>query len=136
MFEITEHTADLGLRVEAPDLASLLAEAGRGLTAIITGDLEQVRPATARAMRVEGTDPAYLLFDWLNEVLFAFESERVLLREFDVRVDERGLSATARGERFDPARHRLQHEVKAITYHGLQAVKTGGGWRAQVIVDI
>lgn len=136
MFEITEHTADLGLSVEAPDLPSLLAEAGRGLTTIIAGDLEQVRPATVREIRVEGTDVAYLLFDWLNEVLFAFESERVLLREFDVRVDERGLSATARGETYDPARHRLQHEVKAITYHGLEARREGGGWQARVIVDI
>lgn len=136
MFEITEHTADLGLSVEAPDLPSLLAEAGRGLTTIIAGDLEQVRPATVREIRVEGTDVAYLLFDWLNEVLFAFESERVLLREFDVRVDERGISATARGETYDPARHRLQHEVKAITYHGLEARREGGGWQARVIVDI
>ena len=33
-------------------------------------------------------------------------------------------------------RHRLLHEVKAITYHGLRVEPAAGGWLAEVIVDI
>ena len=33
MYEVFEHTADIGLRITAPDLAGLFAEAARGTTA-------------------------------------------------------------------------------------------------------
>ena len=35
MFELFEHTADLGLRVRAPDLESLFREAGEGFFSMI-----------------------------------------------------------------------------------------------------
>ena len=43
-----------------------------------------------------------------------------------------GLSGTAWGEPLDPARHALDHEVKAITYHGLRVEQTADGWLAEV----
>ena len=36
----------------------------------------------------------------------------------------------------DPRGTSLDHEVKAITYHGLQVEQTADGWLAEVIVDI
>ena len=44
MYELFGHTADLGLRVRAPDLDTLFAEAGRGLFAMVVENLEQVQP--------------------------------------------------------------------------------------------
>ena len=32
--------------------------------------------------------------------------------------------------------HELNHEVKAITLHGLKVEQTADGWLAEVIVDI
>jgi SHS2 domain-containing protein len=47
------------------------------------------------------------------------------------------LRATCRGEIMDPNRHVMDHEVKAITYHGLQLRREPDGtWLAEVIVDI
>jgi SHS2 domain-containing protein len=77
-----------------------------------------------------------LLFDWLNELLFTFESHRLLFSEFRVRLDQDGLIADCRGEPYDPARHRLEHEIKAITYHGLKFEPADSGWQAEFIVDI
>jgi SHS2 domain-containing protein len=59
-----------------------------------------------------------------------------VLAEFTVHLSEKGLSATARGEPLDAARHVLAHEVKAITYHGLKLERCGEQWLAEVIVDI
>jgi SHS2 domain-containing protein len=78
----------------------------------------------------------YLLFDWLNELLYAFESEKLLLAEFDLKLKDQQLTATCRGEPMDPARHQMEHEVKAITYHGLRVEQTADGWQSEVIVDI
>ncbi len=136
MFEIFEHTADLGIRVVAADLDALFGDAGRGLFSVIVANLDQVRPLQEVSFRVDGGQPDYLLFDWLNELLYTFESRRLLLAEFRVHVGAEGLEATARGEPIDETRHKLEHEVKAITYHGLKVEQTPDGWLAEVIVDI
>lgn len=136
MFETFEHTADLGLRVRATTLENLLEEAGRGLFSMMVTNLEDVRCLQERTYRVEGAAVDYLLFDWLNELLYTFESERLLLAEFKVELDSDGLRATARGEPMDLDRHRMEHEVKAITYHGLRVEEVADGWLAELIVDI
>ena len=50
--------------------------------------------------------------------------------------DRTACEATAQGETLDERRHVLEHEVKAITYHGLRVEKTNGDWIAEVILDI
>ena len=138
MHEIFEHTADLGLRATAPTLERLMADAARGLFEIIAGDLGQIRPRHDHAERfiVAGTDPTWLLFDWISELHAAFELRRMLFCGFDVSIDAAGLHATAQGEPYDPARHLLAHEIKAITQHELSVVETADGWEATLIVDI
>lgn len=136
MYEIHDHTADLGIRVAAASLAELLADAARALTAVIAGEAAQIRPHATDAFTVAGTDPAWLLRDWVAEVLAAFELRRMLYREFAVTVDDAGLRATAHGERYDPARHVLAHEVKAVTQHELDVHPTPSGWEGFFILDI
>lgn len=136
MYQICEHTADLGIRVHAASLEALLADAGLGLFAVIAGDLGQVRPRAEERFAVAGTDPAWLLFDWLRELHAAFELRRMLFSGFDVAVDEAGLQAIVRGERYDPARHSLAHEIKAVTQHELDVRRTPAGWEAFFIVDV
>jgi SHS2 domain-containing protein len=100
-------------------------------------NLEDVRAVEEVSLGVIGAELDYLLFDWLNELLFIFETRRLVLVEFQVRVAESSVQATARGEPFDPARHHAEHEVKAITYHELKvAQEPDGTWLAEVIVDI
>jgi SHS2 domain-containing protein len=136
MYSTFEHTADVGLIVEAADINTLFAEAARGLLSILVDEPDQVRPECAVTLRVEGTDLEYLLFDWLTELLFCFETDHLLLSEFEVTLDGQGLTAQIRGEPFDAARHKLAHEVKAITYHQLEVKQITGGWQARFIVDI
>jgi SHS2 domain-containing protein len=136
LYEIFEHTADLGVRVRAASLAALLADAARGLTAVIAGDTTQIRGTSEESFMVAGTDPTWLLYDWLGELLAAFDLRRMLFVDFHVEVGPAGLRATARGERYDPGRHELAHEVKAVTQHELIARETPQGWEASFIVDI
>jgi protein archease len=136
MFELFEHTADLGLRAQAATLEELLLEAARGLLAILVANPEAVRPLQTRTIAVTADDPCYLLFDWLSELLYAFESERLLFSEFELTLESGKLTADCRGEPMDSSRHQMEHEVKAITYHGLRVEQAAEGWRAEVIVDI
>jgi SHS2 domain-containing protein len=136
MYEFFGHTADVGLRVRAADLNELFSDAARGLFAIVADESEGPAPASGRRFEIAGSRRDHLLFDWLNELLFVFDTERVLFREFEVEVSPTGLVARAMARPLDLQRDRLHHEVKAITYHGLRVEPSQCGWLAEVIVDI
>jgi SHS2 domain-containing protein len=136
MYEIFPHTADVGLRVRLPDLNSLFAESAKGFFSLIVSNLHDVVPRMRVEFHIKGHDLAYLLADWLSELLFTFESRRLLLSQFEVAVGPDGLDATAQGEIADDDRHTLDHEIKAVTYHGLRVEQVDGDWFAEVIVDI
>ena len=126
----------MGIRARAGNLNELFADAARGLFSVIVGNPESVRPVQEVPFRVDGDRHEDLLFDWLDELLYAFAARRLVFCDFDVRLEAGGLNATARGEPIDLQRHHLDVEVKAITYHGLKVQQEGDGWLAEVIVDI
>jgi SHS2 domain-containing protein len=136
VYELFEHTADLGLRVRGADLDGLFRDAADGLFAIIVEEVPPVAGAERLTFRVEGTRRDHLLFDWLNELLYVFDTRHLLLRDFEVSVADDGLSASAAAQPLDERRHATLHEVKAITYHGLTVTRTPDGWLAEVILDI
>ena len=136
MYEFFEHTADLGLRIQAASLDALFVDAARGLFAAIVDGPETVRPDRRIDIDIAGSDREYLLFDWLRELLFRFDADQLLFSRFDVKVTENSVQGSAWGEAIDPTRHVLSHEVKAITYHGLRVEREGEQWIAEVIVDI
>ncbi|HZT72609.1 MAG TPA: archease [Terriglobales bacterium] len=136
MYEVIEHTADIGLRVSAATLEELFAEAGRGLLALVVENPEAVEPRQSLDLALAAAAVEYLLFDWLAELLRVFDSRHLLLGAFQVQIDGLALRARASGETADPARHRLLREIKAITYHRLSVARVNGGWRAEFIVDI
>ena len=74
----------------------------------------------------------------LVELIFRSETLHRVYGEFETYVDEEGLrlDATIRGERIDRDRHVLDHEVKAVTRHGLVLEREGDGWLAEMILDI
>jgi SHS2 domain-containing protein len=136
MHETFDHTADLGLRVRAPDLDCLFVEAAEALFSVLVEDTSTVAESRSLEIDIAGDDHEILLFDWLRALLYHFDAEHLLFRRFDVHVRPDGVHATAWGEPLDRSRHELGHEVKAITYHGLRVEQTPEGWLAEVIVDI
>ena len=136
MFELFEHTADLGLRVRADTLEELFTDAASGLLAMLVANPDDIRHVETQTISLSADNVPYLLFDWLTELLYAFETDRILFSSFQINIAGINLSAICRGERMDAERHRMEHEVKAITYHGLRVQQTATGWEAEVIVDI
>jgi SHS2 domain-containing protein len=137
MYEIFEHTADLGIRVRARSLDDLFADAARGLFAIMVTNLDAVQAVEETSFQLHNENLEELLHDWLAELLYTFHGRRLVLAEFRTQVSPSGLSATARGEPIDIRRHEMGDEVKAITWHALKVEQLGEEeWLAEVIVDV
>jgi SHS2 domain-containing protein len=114
----------------------LFVESARALFSVLAANLDSVRCVEQRTYEIQGDADDYLLFDWLNELLYTYDTQRLLLAQFDVQLDKDRLRAVCRGEPADRTRHDLDHEIKAITYHGLRVERDETGWLAEVIVDI
>jgi SHS2 domain-containing protein len=136
--ETFDHTADVGLKVSGVDLSDLFRTAAEGVFDYIVANREQVRVVDSEAVKLEADSPQDLLLEWLGELIFRFETTHRLYGKFEVRVadDGRSLQATISGERIDRDRHELDHEVKAVTHHGLSVRREGSGWLAEFILDI
>ena len=136
MFETFEHTADIGLRIRAAQWNELFADAARAMFSVMVSNLDAVRPSQEVAFALEGGPPDEMLRRWLAELLYTFNVRRLLFSDFDVDVRPEGLTAVARGEPMDLARHEMDVEIKAVTWHGLKLQREPDGWLAEVIVDI
>ena len=134
MYETFDHTADIGVRVRAGSLPDLFADAAAGLFSLITDQQPPDGLADSRSFSISGSEPSYLLFDWLAELLFLFDTAHLALYDFDVTFSEHGLDATASVWPLDPTD--VKREVKAITYHRLAVEEREDGWMAEYIVDI
>lgn len=137
--ETFDHTADVGLRIAAPTLDDLFATAAAGVFGYIVVNLDEVRPAETEEVAVSADSAADLLTTWLNELIYRSETRHRVYNRFEVRLSDDALSlvASISGEPIDRDRHVLDHEVKAVTHHGLALDRSpGGGWIAEVILDI
>jgi SHS2 domain-containing protein len=133
---LLEHTADMGIEASGETLEELFAQAAYGLLEIIAGTAE-AHSREEKSVTVEGGDAEELLVNWLNEILYLFEIKRFFPLDFEIEeVRGNRLLARVRGEPFDPQRHPVEREVKAVTYHQLRVEKTDGLWHARIYVDL
>ncbi len=131
-----EHTADMGLRCKAPTLEGLFECAARGMFEIIAS-LDEIGPTESVPVSLKAANLEELFVGWLEELLYIWESQRILLSKFTVSsVQPRSLEGEVAGETYDPKHHELQSEIKAATYHDLHIEQKGDGWEVQVIFDL
>jgi SHS2 domain-containing protein len=129
-YEVIEHTADVGLRVWAPTLEEVFAQAAVGLIEIMgTADGD---PVTER-VQLESTDVDGLFVDWLSEVLFLFEAREIVPLGARVAIDRDhwSLDATIEGTRIMRFTQ-TGPGVKAVTFHGLEVSES----EAVVYLDV
>jgi SHS2 domain-containing protein len=129
-------TADCGIQVFGEDLKALFENAGQALFDLVA-DVSLVNPSVEYPVQVSGSDWPDLMVNWLRELLYFWTGKELLVKEIEVtEILEYQLSARLRIEAFNPKQHRLNHEIKAVTYHRIQVTKTPTGWEAIVVFDV
>jgi SHS2 domain-containing protein len=71
----------------------------------------------------------------LSTVLILFDVEYFAIRQFNVNIKERSLTADCSGEKIDTRKHKLKVEVKAVTYHELE-ITQDDAYHVNVTLDV
>ena len=136
-FEIIEHTAEIGIKGYGRTVEELFEHMAEGMFSLIVPP-EEVRLKESASVEAKGEGKELLLAAWLRELLYLFDTRKIVGRSFKIeRLKETQLLGTVSGEKLDLARHRVDKEIKAVTYCDLGIRQEADGtWSAQVIFDI
>lgn len=136
-YRLLDHAGDVALLVRAPTLAALYSAATRALFDVIL-DVGTVEARDRVEVRIEdAADAEDLLVRYLSELLYLHEAQGWLFREAQVlEAEPLRLVAEVGGERFDPGRHAIARQVKAVTYHDLRVSEDAQGFTARLVLDL
>ncbi|MCG3136179.1 MAG: Protein archease [Phycisphaerae bacterium] len=135
-FELFDHTADLGICLQADSLAELLPAAAAGLYAAL-GDMQPMNELQPWTYSLQDADAAYLLHDFVAELLALSERQQLMLVQIEqAKLIPPDLEIQGQLARIDELRSSFDREIKAVTYHRLEVRQTPTGWTATLIIDI
>ncbi len=135
-YKLIDHTADLGIYAAEQSLEGLFETAALAMFEQIV-DTGSLTGARRREVAASGTDLPDLMVEWLRELLSLWNMDGCLVKKADVRgIENCRLSAVVNCDVFDPDRHEILADIKAVTYHGIRVEQTEKGWEAYFIFDV
>ncbi len=132
-FGFTEiaHTADWALRVWAPDLPVLFAQAAEGMYWLMETTLRPT-PRAERVVDLDGADAEILLVGFLTELLYLGEADGLAFDRLDLSISETHLHVVASGAPIAAQKK----EIKAVTYHNLAIKRQDARYEVTIVFDV
>jgi SHS2 domain-containing protein len=117
-------------------VAEVFIQGAQALYSLMT-DRRRLRIRYEMTVEVEALDQEALLVDWLNHLLYLFDTQGFLAKKIEIlEITTTRLKARLMGEELDLQRHTVKTGVKAATYHHLVIRPQDGGWEATIIFDL
>lgn len=133
-------TADIAFEAWADTLQELFIVSSDALVNVMVENLDTIKKAESKVLRLKNIALDLLLFDVLQEIIYYKDAFRLLLRLDSAKIEENKgeflFEGTASGELIDPQRHELAADVKAVTFHQFRLNNNDGIWKAHVVLDI
>lgn len=135
-YHLLDHTADLRIRVTGSDPANLFKNAGLALFDVITKS-DRLEPKAEIEVNVSGADRADLMVNFLRELLYLWTGKQQLVHTINIlKISDTAICARISTDGYQPDRHHIRLEIKAVTYHQINVSQTREGWQAIVVFDV
>ena len=135
-YRLIDHTADLGIQVFGSNPENLFENAGYAMFDIIT-DTNRLTALSETILNITGEDRPDLMVNWLRELLYLWTGKGQLVKIINIiSLSEFALSANIKFDHFDPGRHLIKSELKAVTYHQIRVEEINSEWEARIIFDV
>ena len=129
------HSSDVGIRGKGNTLEEAFEMAAKALTSVIT-DLELVNPKECVAVTCDSPGPDYMLYDWLNLIIFEMDTKGMLFSKFEVSLWGTLLKGKLWGEKVDLGKHHPRVGIKGATFTELKVEEKDGQFMVQCVLDV
>lgn len=135
-YEYIDHTADMGIRGFGKTFLEAIVNVAQGMFAAIH-DMKYVDAVESKPVDITAATAEDLVVQFLSYLLYLHDAEKFITKEYQIEVkDPNRIQGMLCGERFNPNKHYIYDEIKAVTYHQLQVEQNDKGWMIQVICDL
>ncbi len=132
-FKFLEHTADIKFQSFGSTLEELFKNSALAMFSSMHDG--KIKPIIKKKIKVKGKDKESLLYNFLEELLFLFDSEEFFPAKINkIKIKKLILEAEIFGD--NAKNYEIHLDVKAVTYNQMFVRKDKGKWVAQVVVDV
>ena len=142
--ELFEHTADIGIRVEAQNLEDLFIHCAQGILKYATESFWENLAKNPhlqieeRVFVIEEDTLEELLLRWLNEQIFNLYTYNIIAIDYSLMIRQESgryvLSSRTRYAKILP--EHISSEVKGATRHNLKVEVSESHYKTEVIFDL
>ncbi len=133
-FEYLEHTADIKFQAFGKTLEKCYENAAYAVIDSLCDD--KIKKKIKKSFKVKGNDKESLMYNFLEEILFLFETENLLPSKVNVEINagKNALKCEIKGDL--AKKYNIKTHIKSVTYNEMFVKKDSNGWICQVVMDI
>ena len=136
-FKFLSHTADAKFQAWGKTAEEAFENSARAMFSLLVQ--KQVNPDIKKKIKLYGKDKEALLYNFLEELLFLFDSEQFLFSKVEkIKIKKEKtdyvLEAEISGDKTKG--YKISGDVKAITYNSMFVKTEKGKVTCQVVLDI
>jgi SHS2 domain-containing protein len=134
-FKFLEHTADIKFQAFGKNIEEVFKNSALAMfNSMFEG---KVKKNKSFKINVKGKDFENLLYNFLEELLFLFDSENFFFANVqNIKIDKKNFKLTAEIFGDGAENYEIHLDVKAITYNEMFIKKEKDNWIAQVVLDV
>ena len=134
-YKFVSHTADIKFFSYGKTIEEVFENSAYALVHSISD--KKINGNHKIKFHVNGIDFENLMYNFLEEFLFLFDSKNLILsRIYSIKIDKKNFTLHV-GAFFDDGKnHRNLFSIKAVTYSEMKIQKKNGKWSARVVLDI
>jgi|TARA_Y100000817_G_C16672780_1_gene462263 SHS2 domain-containing protein len=121
-YKVLDHATDAFIEVTASSLTEAFKVAGDSVVDTIL-DNSKIEEKEERNIVVMGKDLNYLLYNWLEDLIYLIITEGFAIKKLDIileKNEEYTISAQIFGEDIDIKKHGFKVEIKSPTFHEME----------------
>ena len=136
-YKVLDHATDAFIEVTASSLTEAFKVAGDSVVDIIL-DNSKIEEKKERNIVVKGKDLNYLLYNWLEDLIYLIITEGFAIKKLNITVEkneEYAISAQIFGEDIDIKKHGFKVEIKSPTFHEMD-IQQGEETKLRYLLDL
>ena len=121
-YKVLDHATDAFIEVTASSLTEAFEIAGYSVIETIL-DNSKIEEKKERNIVVQGKDLNYLLYNWLEEIIYLVITEGFAIKKLKITLEkneEYTISSRIFGENIDIKKHGFKVEIKSPTFHEME----------------